>query len=184
MALKHAILGLVIERPGYGYEIAGRVSDRCEGWGWAPTGVYAALDGLVREGQIGVIGEKRRTDTGRAAPRTIYEATPEGHDFFGDWVHERSPVSPHREELDLKIQLASPEHLPGLIAETLAQEQVLMGQVAALRRSRPPSGVESGWLEARALLQRNGEIKMRQCRIEWLQEVRRTMRETIDAPSA
>jgi DNA-binding PadR family transcriptional regulator len=49
MSAKHAVLGLVIEHPGYGYQLAQRLDERFGSSGFAPSGVYSALDRLSRD---------------------------------------------------------------------------------------------------------------------------------------
>ncbi len=49
MSAKYAILGLVIERPGYGYQLAQRLEERFGSSSFAPSGVYSALDQLSRD---------------------------------------------------------------------------------------------------------------------------------------
>ncbi|HVR05288.1 MAG TPA: helix-turn-helix transcriptional regulator, partial [Solirubrobacteraceae bacterium] len=56
MSAKQAVLGLVIERPGYGYDLAQRLRERFGSSGFAPTGVYSALDQLVAEGLVASAG--------------------------------------------------------------------------------------------------------------------------------
>ena len=58
MSAKHAVLGLVIEQPGYGYQLARRLEVRCGAWGWEPSGVYSALDSLSREGNVRSVGRR------------------------------------------------------------------------------------------------------------------------------
>lgn len=184
--LKEAVLGLVVERPSYGYEIGQRIEQRLSAWRWKPTGVYGVLDQLVRHELIQSTGERKSSGATRAAPRTIYEATPKGVAFWREWVLESSPSAPTRQELDLKIQLAEPELLPRLIEQAWGQEQLCVGELLALTRSvpAPHPGPVSSWAEASAILQRNGEIKMLQARIEWLQEARRAMKAIVDRQSS
>src|SRR4030081_2910204 len=102
MSAKYAVLGLVIERPGYGYQLAQRLEERFASSGFAPSGVYSALDQLSREalgrrrGEVGAAGggEGGGSRTRRAAPRTIYEATEQGIDHFEAWMLEASPAPP------------------------------------------------------------------------------------------
>jgi DNA-binding PadR family transcriptional regulator len=75
-AVHWALLGLVIERPSYGYELAHRFEHAYAGM-LRLSGVsyvYTALDTLQRRGMI---EEIRGTRTGRQ-PRPRYRATPEG----------------------------------------------------------------------------------------------------------
>ena len=104
--VKHAVLGLVIEQPSYGYKLAQRLEDRCGSWGWQRAGVYGALDQLARERLVVSLPQNDAADTGRAGARTIYEATPQGVDYFHDWLLESCSPSPLRQDLDLKILLS------------------------------------------------------------------------------
>ena len=60
MSAKHAVLGLVIERPGYGYQLAQRLDERFSSSGFAPSGVYSALDQLSRDELVRLTGYERR----------------------------------------------------------------------------------------------------------------------------
>jgi DNA-binding PadR family transcriptional regulator len=182
MSARHAVLGLVIERPGYGYQLARRLEERCGSWRWEPSGVYSALDQLERDEHVLGDREKGSRSAGRGAPRVIYTATPKGRDFFAEWLLGASPPSPARQELDLKILLSGPEFLPRLIDQTWGQEQQCMDELRALTSAMPAGAVDpsSSWGEAAVILQRNAEIKLLQVRIEWLQDARKVMRRMID----
>lgn len=58
MSAKHAVLGLVIEHPGYGYQLAQRLDERFGSSGFAPPGVYSALDQLSRDELVRSASEK------------------------------------------------------------------------------------------------------------------------------
>jgi DNA-binding PadR family transcriptional regulator len=183
MSAKHAVMGLVIEQPGYGYQLARRLEERCAAWGWEPSGVYSALDSLAREGNVRSVRGKGSSDTGRAAPRAVYEATPKGMDFFREWMHETSAPSPVRQELDLKMLFSGPEFLPRLIDQTWAQEQRCMDELrelTSLAQVSATAGRPQSWREAAAVLQRDAEIKLIRVRIEWLQNVRKVMKELLE----
>jgi DNA-binding PadR family transcriptional regulator len=182
MSAKHAVLGLVIERPGYGYQLAQRLEARCGAWGWEPSGVYTALNQLERDEHVRSLREKGSGATGRGAPRVIYESTLSGVDFFEAWISKSSAPSPFRQELDLKILFSGPEFLPRLIDQTWAQEQTCIDDLRVLTSTMQSAPAErmSSWREAAVVLQRDAEIKLLQARIEWLQNARRTMRAILD----
>jgi DNA-binding PadR family transcriptional regulator len=182
MSAKHAVLGLVIERPGYGYELAQRLERRCGPWRWEPSGVYSALNQLERDGHVLSDRERGSGARGRAAPRLVYEATPEGEGFFRNWIFGASPPSPARQELDLKILLSGAEFLPHLVDLTWAQEQQCVDELRALVANMPagPLDRSASWSEVAVVLQRNAEIKLLQTRIEWLQDARKVMRQILD----
>jgi DNA-binding PadR family transcriptional regulator len=181
MSAKHAVLGLVIERPGYGYQLAQRLEERCGAWGYERSGVYRALDQLQLEKHVR--SEREKGASGRGAPRVIYEPTRQGVEFFEDWISKSSPPSPFRQELDLKVLFSGAESLPALIDQTWAQEQTCIDQLrtltsTSLMRACPPEGMS--WRDAAAVLARDAEIKLLQTRIEWLQEARLTMKAILD----
>lgn len=62
MSVKIAVLGLVIERPGYGYDLAQRLEERCPAWRWNTTGVYTTLKDLESKGHV-----RSRSRPGQAA---------------------------------------------------------------------------------------------------------------------
>jgi len=173
-------LGLVIERPSYGYELGRRLEERFGGWGWEPTGVYSALSKLEEDGHVQSRGEKGSTR--RGAPRVIYEPTPEGVASFEAWISKSSAPSPFRQELDLKILLAGSEFLPQLIEQNRAQEQTCIDNLRDLTSAGQvaPAGRMSSWREAAPVLQRDAEIMLLETRIKWLQNARETMRMILE----
>jgi DNA-binding PadR family transcriptional regulator len=182
MSAKHAVLGLVIERPGYGYDLARRLDERCGSWGWERSGVYSALDQLTRDGHVRSEKAKGSNASGRSAPRAIYEPTPAGVDYFREWMLRSTSPSPVRQELDLKILFSGPELLPRLIEQTWAQEQICMDQLRVLTRAAPasPPGRAPSWREMAPILQRDAEVKLLQVRVEWLQNARRVMKAVLE----
>ena len=176
--MKHVVLGLVLERPGYGYELGSRLDQRFPHW--RPTGVYDALDRLARE-ELVVASDARAAGSQRAVPRTVYRGTAAGQDYFRDWLLQPTEFTPPRQDLDVKIGLSGPEEWPRLIDQISGQEIFCMNVLKKLTDSSVhPVGSRLDWPEASAALQHNAEIKMLQVRIEWLQDVRTTMRTLLE----
>lgn len=186
MSAKHAVLGLVIERPSYGYDLARRLQERCGAWGWERSGVYSALDQLAREGHVRSGKAKSPSVSGRSAPRAIYEPTPAGVDYFREWILSASAPSPVRQELDLKILFSGPEFLPRLIEQTWAQEQQCVDQLRLLTLAAPAPSTATmrTWREVAPALQREAEIKLLQVRVEWLQNARGVMKVMLEQAGA
>lgn len=177
IAAKDVVLGLVIERPGYGYELARRLEERFGSSGFAPTGVYSALDQLSAEALVCSAGPKSGSHNERAAPRTIYEATSKGVDHFERWMLDGSGLAPVRDELYIKIALSKPRNLPRLIELTESQESECLQRIAQLRgvSSAGSRGAEPEWSDVAVLLVRDAEIRQLQARVEWLQRARTVM---------
>jgi DNA-binding PadR family transcriptional regulator len=174
MSAKYAILGLVIERPGYGYQLAQRLDERFGSSAFAPSGVYSALDQLSRDAFVRAAGELGPGPARRAAPRMIYEATDEGIDHFESWLLGSSPAPPLRDELHMKIALCRPANLPRLIDLIYGQELACIGRLRDIKRtsdSEAPGAVQE-WSRLMRLLARDAEIALWKARIEWLRSAR------------
>ncbi len=173
MSAKHAVLGLVIERPGYGYQLAQRLDERFGSSGFAPSGVYSALDQLSRDELVRSAGEFGPGPARRAAPRTIYEATEEGVDHFETWMLGPSPMPPLRDELHMKIALCRPRNVPRLIEMIGGQELVCLGRLRDLRQvTEEVPGSARDWSRLMGVLASEAEIAFWNARIEWLQSAR------------
>jgi len=174
MSAKNAVLGLVIERPGYGYDLARRLEARFGSSGFAPTGVYSALDQLSSDELVRNAGSRAGDANERTAPRTIYEATPKGIDHFEEWMVGGSSLAPVRDELYMKIALSRPHNLSRLIELASTQEQDCLARLQELREPArgPQQGRPKAWPEVAVLLIRDAEIKQLQARVEWLQRAR------------
>src|ERR1041385_2639586 len=79
-AVQWALLGLVIERPSYGYELATRF-ERAYGEALRLSSVSYAYTALQAREQRGMIEEVAHASSGRQ-PKPIYRATPAGVEAF------------------------------------------------------------------------------------------------------
>jgi DNA-binding PadR family transcriptional regulator len=181
MSAKHAVLGLVIERPGYGYQLAQRLEERFGSSGFAPSGVYSALDQLARDDFVRSAGEMGGGRARRAAPRTIYEATEEGVDHFEAWMLGPSPTPPLRDELHMKIALCRPRNIPRLIEVVCGQELVCLARLRDLKQLVEASPATSReWSRLMRLLAAEAEVAFWNARIEWLQRARELLEQLRD----
>jgi DNA-binding PadR family transcriptional regulator len=174
MSAKYAVLGLVIERPGYGYQLARRLEERFGSSSFAPSGVYSALDQLSRDEFVRAAGEIDPGPARRAAPRTIYEATQEGVVRFDAWMLGSSPAPPLRDELHMKIALCRPRDVPRLIDMVYGQELVCLARLQDLKATseREATVSRQDWSRLMRMLSRDTEIASWQARIKWLENAR------------
>lgn len=124
MSVKHAVLGLLIEDPGYPYDVMLRMRERLGPW-QATTSVNKAFDQLVLDGHI------------RRLPGSSWaESTSSGREFFERWLLE--PVGlegpPLRSLLLMKVGFpgVSDEVLAQLYRDARRQEQWCVDRIAAL----------------------------------------------------
>jgi DNA-binding PadR family transcriptional regulator len=177
MSVKHAVLGLVIERPGYGYELIQRLGERIGSWQPSTTAVYPALHVLSR-GQL----IRARTEAGAHRGVVWYEATDAGVEHFRAWMDGPTEPSPLREELLVKLAFARVEDIPRLIELTREQEQACLDRIVALSGPGDPGELlarEKLWPVLAGLLLRDAEVARLRATITSLQRCRATMKQVL-----
>ena len=166
-ASEYAVLGLLRQRPTYGYELKQQLTG---GRGLArvcpvePAMVYAILKSL--SGLELIDGE---WDNSTYPPRAIYAANAEGDAEFQRWL--RRPVGRMREvRLDflVKLYFALEEDLE--LASELVAEQIDACQNYGEQIESELVGVEPGSFEAIALTSKASAARITQ---EWLLQCRR-----------
>ena len=137
MPIKHAVLGLLVERRGYGFELASRLGDRLGSGLAVPSGtVYTSLSTLERDGYIRVA---KRVGRGRQI-RVYYEPTLDGVEHFEQWMDEPLGREPLRGELYLKFALLDADRVPALREAFERLELECLAEIAEHARSRSLAG--------------------------------------------
>ncbi|MFD3332221.1 PadR family transcriptional regulator [Streptomyces sp. NPDC058700] len=114
MALDHAILVSLLEKPGSGYELARRF-ERSIGYFWTATHqqIYRVLKRMEGDGWIDVrdVPQQGRPD------KKEYSVAAAGRDALAAWLHE--PIEPEsvRHDLAVKIRGAAFDDPAALIGE-------------------------------------------------------------------
>lgn len=134
LSTKHAVLGLMIDRPSYGYNLQRQIGERLGFLGLAESTVYKTLERLEVDGWVEEVGEKHAGRTRRGAPRVLYRATPEGVASFRGWMAMTSDRAVLRDELQTKLALSNPEDLPGLLEMAEAQSRECLEELVLLAR--------------------------------------------------
>jgi len=168
MSLKLAVLALLAERRGYGYDLAQRFEARVgTAWQLNPSAVYPALEQLERAGLVAVTVRQR----GRRAPRVLYTPTPAGDLALDAWLGSPDArPEPVRSDLHLRLAFARARDRPALCAQVLAREracaELLAGAVAAgAAAAADPAGGTSGLVRAGVAARLRAELA-------WLGDVR------------
>jgi DNA-binding PadR family transcriptional regulator len=174
LSTKHVVLGLVIDRPGYGYELQQRIEDRFAFLNFSEAVVYRALDRLEHDGLVAESGPKLVGRTKRGSPRVMYAPTDDGAAEFRRWMKTPSEVALVRDELHVKLVLAEPEDRQELLEQTFELERVCLAELQLL--SRPPLHEvvdgDMAWSEVAAVLVDDARATRLQATVEWLQRVR------------
>jgi DNA-binding PadR family transcriptional regulator len=149
----HMVLGLVVERPNYGYGLAKDIAERFSAFSFDHSTVYKTLRRLERDKWIEPAGQKRLRDVD-GYRRTVYRATPVGIAAFKEWMAAGSERPLVRDELQAKLALATPEDLPQLRQVVEDQLSTCIAELMALpspslekaRLTTTPWGVAAGML--------------------------------------
>jgi len=194
MSVKYAVLGLLVQRRGYGYDLVQRFEEQVgPAWQLNAGAIYVALDKLEQEGLVRPVTRDAedapvtRRRTARGAPRVIYEATPQGLERFDDWMATGSSRSPLREELHLKLALSQPRNVPRLIELTYEQEQACLERLEQHLGSTSFDELVSSsqpWSAVASVMVRDAEIAHLQATVEWLRRIREAMRWLQERPDA
>ncbi|MFJ2770944.1 PadR family transcriptional regulator [Streptomyces sp. NPDC087300] len=180
MALEHAILVSLLEKPGSGYELARRF-DRSIGYFWAATHqqIYRVLKRMENDGWIAVreVAQQDRPD------KKEYSVAVLGRSALSEWLHE--PIEPEsvRHELAVKIRGAAFDDPAALIREVERYRQAhadrLAGYLAGERRDftgpdAPVPDAPDAGRELQHVVLRGG-IAYERMTVDWLDDVLATL---------
>lgn len=138
-----ALLGLVIERPSYGYELARRFERVYSGVLHASgdSHIYKALDALENRSMIRGATETRAVQAGtERQPKQHYRATARGMQGYRARLIEQIREDRQRSQLFAR-QLAVFTHEPQAALEVIASiEQACLEEAVRIPISPPPDG--------------------------------------------
>ncbi len=187
MPAKDAILGLIVDRPGYGYSVKQRFDECLSVAEFSESIVYGAIDSLIKDGYIEEIPSSADTRHKRRGRRNAsVRSTPKGLERFDEWMAEALPPDPIRDELRMRLAVCKPRHVPRLLELVQAHEQLCVDRIAVLKQLQAeqlpadkmtlPQAIEAMLSEA--------EAKGLQAKLEWLQKLRPTLHRYAPSGSA
>lgn len=166
MSAKHALLGLLLDRSAYPYELADRLQHRLgPAWQVNSGQLYQLVKGLERDGLIERVEGQREHEE-----RHVFAITEAGVGEFERWFTQTAdPVRLCRRPLLIKITFAGPGRLQEALAQVDAYElecATRLREIARLRENVPDDGtlVRADHLLLRLnlsadLLQLEGELR-------------------------
>jgi DNA-binding PadR family transcriptional regulator len=129
-----ALLGLLLARPGYGYQLMKRFE---EAFGevlvlGSESHVYTALNELSRRGLIEEVADSPAGRSGtERQPKIRYRATAEGAEAYRERMFQQAGADRRQSQLFVR-QLAAMEHEPETALEILARyEQACLAEARA-----------------------------------------------------
>jgi DNA-binding PadR family transcriptional regulator len=178
-----ALLGLLLERPGYGYELAQRLNERMgPSWRLTPSSIYPVLerlesDQLVRRTVKDMPGRQRQRE------RIMFHATEAAAQAFEDWLGRPARKEPIRNELLAKIAVARPEdaqRLCELLDEYERECRALLAKAGADDRILDDGGAKRrAWNALLTRVIQTAADRQLQAELEWVEFARRRIREFL-----
>jgi len=171
MALEHALLVSLRERPASGSELARRF-DKSIGFFWQATHqqIYRTLGRMETDGWVSctVVEQQGRPDL------KVYDVTAVGVLALEDWLTAPSDASPLRSEVGLKMRAASyaqdRESVLADVRNHLADHQTRLDVFRQLeKRDYPEPAALTGQTLDQYLVLRGG-IRMEETWVAWLDE--------------
>lgn len=179
--LDGVVLGLLVERPGYGYDLGKRLDERMgPGWKLSVSTIYMALDRL--EAKSCVRSEMRElTGRPRSRERILYRSTPEGVEEYVRWLGSPVRKEPVRLDVLARIAVAGPAHARLLLTALDGYEAECLDMLASATGHASESydgweAVVAGGIEESILEHLHAELR-------WVKSMRRRITEFAQAQS-
>ncbi len=103
MSVRHALLGLLAQKPRYGYELCAGFTALVggkENWDVKPAQIYTTLARMVESGLVTLAGKNG------SQGKTEYSITPQGNEELMAWFRTSDIEEPHQDPFYLKLMLS------------------------------------------------------------------------------
>jgi DNA-binding PadR family transcriptional regulator len=171
--LRGALLGLLVERPGHGGELANRLIARLgETWRIEPKYIYRLLKKLEQEGFAASRVEPRRGS--EQGTSVVYHPTEKTAQALACWMETLTAREPVRLGLQAKLAVARPEDAPRLLRALREYERecLMLAQLVLPSESEPRS-----WEGLRLDCTRDAVSGMLRAEVAWANRTRRRIEE-------
>jgi DNA-binding PadR family transcriptional regulator len=170
--VRAVLLGLVLEHPGYGYDLTNRLVDRLgETWQIASKDIYRLLEELKDEELLDVREERR---PGRKQARYVYSPTPLTPRALSEWMQMLSPKEPMREAIHAKVVMAREQDARPLLLDLKEYER----RCLKLLRLAPQTQI-SAWSGLVLDCSRDAVDAQLRAEVEWSRRTRRRIGEYL-----
>ncbi len=173
--LRGALLGIVLERPGHGGDLASRLVARLGAtWRIDTNDVYRLLDQLVADGLVSAREEPRRDNARRT--RVIYRPTDLTEGAMTAWMETLLPREPVRLGLHAKLAVARDEDAHRLLAalRDYERECLRLAQLVA-----PAANEMRSWTAMVIDCTRDAVWRQLQADVDWAAQTRQRINERI-----
>jgi DNA-binding PadR family transcriptional regulator len=171
--LKGAILGLLVQGPSHGYELANRLERQLgPSWQIYRPSMYRMLRALRKEG---LLASESPGETDSA--RIIYSATDLAEPAFVAWMESPLPLGQAQLQLQARMVVARLEDLQGLLVALDDHERVLFAKRIEIRAGLP---ARQSLRAAMMFLVREASVQQINAELLWVDLSRQTMRALLE----
>jgi DNA-binding PadR family transcriptional regulator len=172
MSARHALLGLLLDRPGYPYELGERLQRRLgPAWRVNSGQLYQDVEWLRKKGLIGRVDDQPSREG-----RHVYAITDNGIDAFEEWLDEVGDgPRPTRRPLLAKVTLAGPARIRRTLEQIDAYQRDRAELLADLLRQEAAIATDETPLRADHVLLRlnlSADIYALQGELRWARRAR------------
>jgi DNA-binding PadR family transcriptional regulator len=171
--LRGALLGLLLERPGHGGELANRLVARLGAtWRIDPNDIYRLLEQLENEGLASSREEPRRGKARRT--RLVYYPTDATSEAVTLWMETLLPREPVRLGLQAKLSVAREQDAGRLLValKEYGRECLLLAKLVA-----PTDGQTRSWTALCMDCTRDAVYVQLENEVDWVSRTRRRIKE-------
>lgn len=183
MALEHALLVALTEKPGSGLELTRRF-EKSFGFFWHATHqqIYRVLGRMVSQGllDVEVVAQDARPD------KKVYRVTQAGRAWIAEWIGAPTPLEPLRSDLAVKMRAATlgdRDALTRNLVEARAEHRVRLAHFEQLEAAYPDLSSLTD-LERDQYLVLRGGVRMERYLIDWLTDYLRAWGADPEQPTA
>ncbi|MGH2910965.1 MAG: PadR family transcriptional regulator [Solirubrobacteraceae bacterium] len=178
-----SLLGLVIQKPSYGYELVQRF-ERAYGEALelsSPSQIYTALDILERHGLIELLPPSEAAELSRQ-PKPHYRATPPGVTEYVDWLVSNVDTEQRRSRLFVQQIGVLPPH-EALVVIERCERECLKAATATTGRNAGDYARDSSTGLAVRLIDEEHRLVLN-ARLAWIEYARRELRRALAGKGA
>jgi len=174
--LRGALLGLLLERPGHGGDLANRLAARLgETWRVDTNDVYRLLEQLENTGLAESRDEPKRNNHRRM--HLVYHPTEETPEALTLWMETLLPREPVRLGLQAKLSVARPQDAQRLLAALKAYERECL---VLAHLVSPTDGRVHSWTALCMECTRDAVFGQLKTEIDWASRTRRRINEFLE----
>jgi DNA-binding PadR family transcriptional regulator len=172
--LRAAVLAALLEKPGYGYEVATRLKMRVgPSWRIYAKHLYPVLESLESDG---LAWSEEMPGGGPKRDRRVYHPTAEAEPARADWMRESASLSLVRADMQARLVFARPEEAPVLLRSLDHYEQDVIAAIEANAAVDIPRVSWLGIMLSQARASVDGRLNAERT---WIAGVRREIEEFI-----